>query len=319
MFDVSGLGLLLQQMKAYYHTTSISIGASTFDAAKPTLVFPGLRFAGEWVLPRIVSTVWPLSLLVVARLFFHRFDPARVRAMPNEGTRRSWIGRFNLLAKPLARLVVRGGNAVVSVPGVPTVVRSAMTDALTTIAQFPLLAPAIAGFAIASLVANTSSLFAGVLPIAFAACAIALADIACREKRAGTTALVFAAPHLRGRFVWWKFASSTLVALAFLGIPIARAIAARPSSAPQLLIGALFTVAAATTLGIVSANPKTFIVAFLTFWYITLNDKGTSPALDFAGWFGTATPAVTATYAALGLALLTLAQVFHAWELRRRW
>ena len=45
----------------------------------------------------------------------------------------------------------------------------------------------------------------------------------------------------------------------------------------------LFTSAAATALGIVSSNPKTFIVAFLTFWYITTQDKGASPSLDFAG------------------------------------
>src|SRR5688572_33226105 len=47
-------------------------------------------------------------------------------------------------------------------------------------------------------------------------------------------------------------------------------------------------------LPIFSSNPKTFIVAFLTFWYIALSDKGASPALDFADWFGKTTPAVTA-------------------------
>jgi hypothetical protein len=95
--------------------------------------------------------------------------------------------------------------------------------------------------------------------------------------------------------------------------------ASRPSSALPLLIGVAFTCAAATTLGIVSSNPKTFIVAFLMFWYIATQDKGLSPSLDFAGWFGTATPAVMASYAALTLALLATAHLFHTNELRRRW
>jgi ABC-type multidrug transport system permease subunit len=93
----------------------------------------------------------------------------------------------------------------------------------------------------------------------------------------------------------------------------------RPSSALPLLLGVVFTAAAATFLGVVSSNPKTFIVGFLTFWYIALSDKGATPALDFAGWFGKTTPAVVAAYAAVTLALLAAAQVFHASDLRRRW
>jgi hypothetical protein len=318
-FDVSGLGFMLQQLKTIYQTDSLSIGASTFDATKPPLVFAGLQWGWQWVLPRIVSTLWPMSLLLVARLFFHRFDPARVRSMPNEKSHGTWIGRFNRMSKPIARLIVRAGNAVAALPGVPLLARTAMTDALATIAQFPLASIAMIGFSVASLATDVKSHFEGVLPFAFAACAIALADIACREKRAGTTALVYATPGLRARFVVWKFASTLLVAIAFLGIPIARAIALRPGSALPLLVSIVFLSAASTALGILSSNPKTFIVAFLTFWYIALSDKGASPALDFAGWFGKSTPAVSVAYAAIAVAFLTLAQLFHVWELRRKW
>jgi hypothetical protein len=259
-----------------------------------------------------------MALLAVARIFFHRFDPARVRAVPNEKSRRSWMGRLNVLSKPFARLFVRLGHAAVVLP-LPSLMRSAVIDALATIAAFPLAAVAMIGLAIAALTVGATSLFTGVLPIAFAACAIVLADVACREKRAGTTALVYAAPGLRARFVWWKFASTLFVALAFLAVPLARAIALRPESWPALLVGLLFVAAAATSLGIVSANPKAFIVAFLTFWYVVLSDKGLSPALDFAGWSGKATPAVTVAYASIAIAFLALAQLFHSNELRRRW
>ncbi|HEX6088114.1 MAG TPA: hypothetical protein VF266_26525, partial [Thermoanaerobaculia bacterium] len=173
---------------------------------------------------------------------------------------------------------------------------------------------------IAALAADDAkALFTGVLPLATAGCAIAIADIASREKRAGTSALIFAAPHLRERFVFWKFSSSLFVALAFLGVPLACAIRTRPQMTVALLAGIVFITAAATMLGIVSANPKTFIVGFLSFWYIAVQDRGASPEFDFAGWFGTATPAIIAAYAGSALLLLAAAQLFHAHELRRRW
>jgi len=318
--DISGLGFMLQQTKIFYHAKSLAIGASRFDPAKPPFVFEGFRADSlQWLVPRIVATLWPMALLLPARLFFHRFDPARVRAVPNEQTRRTWLGRFNLLANPFARLAGQLGRAAAAIPGLPHLLRAAIIDALASLSAFPLTMVAMLGIAIAATTVPEQALFAAVLPLAFAACALALADIACREKRAGTTALVYAAPTLRTHFVGWKFASTLLVAAAFLAIPVAKAIALRPASAASLLIGVLFTAAAATTLGILSANPKTFIVAFLTFWYIALSDHGRTPSLDFGGWYAKATPSITLTYAAFAAGLLLLAQLFHTWELRRSW
>ncbi|HYC90457.1 MAG TPA: hypothetical protein VEO54_14670 [Thermoanaerobaculia bacterium] len=312
LFDISGFGMLQEQLRTFYGTKSLSIGATNFDASKGTMDFGGLRLTPRWLMIRGIAALWPMSFLLLARLFFHRFDPARVRAVPNEKSRRSWLGRLNFLAKPLARLAVRVLAPLSRTP--------ALTDALTTIAGFPLALVAIVGCAIAALAAGSAkTLFTGVLPLATAACAIAIADIAAREKRAGTSALVFAAPHLRERFVFWKFSSTLFVALAFLGVPLACAIRTRPHMTVALLAGVVFLTAAATALGIVSANPKTFIVGFLTFWYIASQDRGATPALDFAGWFGTATPAIVAAYAAGALLLLAAAQLFHARELRSRW
>ena len=311
-FDTSGFGVLLLQMKTFYGTNSLSIGSTTFDAAKGTYDFAGLHATPYFIGTRAVATIWPAVLLIVARVFFHRFDPARVRAVANERARRSWSGRLNLLAKPVARMFVRALTPLTRTP--------AMTDAVSSLAGFPITVIAMIGFAIAALAADDAkSLFTGVLPLASAGCAIAIADIASREKRAGTSALVFAAPSLRERFVWWKFASTLLVAFAFLGVPLACAIASRPHMTVALVVGVAFLAAASTALGIVSANPKTFIVGFLTFWYVTTQDRGASPGLDFAGWFGTATPTVIASYALAALACLAAAQLFHAHELRRKW
>jgi len=73
---------------------------------------------------------------------------------------------------------------------------------------------------------------------------------------------------------------------------------------------------AAVTLGVISNNAKTFTVLFLTFWYVVMSDKGATPALDFAGFFGRATPVTIAMYAAVGAVMLAGAQFVHARRLR---
>lgn len=320
LFDTSGMGFIMQQIQSTHQTNALSIGATTFDKAAGVAVFEGLSFAPRWIAFRVGATLWPLVLLVAARLFFHRFDPARVRAVGNERARRSWLGRLNLLAKPLARVVVRLGNAIAVATSRLPIVPAVVTDASGTFAAFPLAAAGALAFAIAAAAADDAgSLFTGVLPVAFAGMAIAVADVASREKRAGTLPLVFAAPSLRRGFVWWKFASSLLVALAFLAVPLASAVMTRPHAAIALAVAVVFITAAATALGVVSANPKTFLVLFLTFWYVVMSEKGQSPALDFAGWFGTVTPQVIAVYALLATAMLASAHAYHSWELRRRW
>ena len=77
------------------------------------------------------------------------------------------------------------------------------------------------------------------------------------------------------------------------------------------MVGIAFVAALATSLGIISGTPKTFMVVYLTFLYIVTNDNGVSAVLDFAGFYGTPTAVVTATYAAIAAALLGLAQVSH--------
>ena len=82
------------------------------------------------------------------------------------------------------------------------------------------------------------------------------------------------------------------------------------------LIGIAFAATAATSLGVISGNPKTFIVCFLTFWYVVVSDHGKTPAFDFAGFFATPPATVTLTYAAISIALLAVAEVVHRARLR---
>ncbi len=304
-FDVSGLGYLIGTMKTHLHTTAVAIGASDFDPRKGIYVFQGLTLDREWILPRLVSMLLPLPCILLAWAFFHRFDPVRVKAAVVKRT--GWLSRINLLFKPLTRasmrLVANGGGA--------SLLRSALADALLTVTATPVLALVVIGTSIVTLAAPLQE----AMPIVIAAMGIAIADVTCREARSGATALAFAAPLLKPRFVAFKLLSSLFVLAPFTFVPVLRML-----DSPKMLVafasGSLFLAAAATFLGIISGNAKTFIVLFLTFWYAAVSDKGANPGFDFAGFNGSATPAVIGTYFVIALAVIAAAQTVHAVRLR---
>lgn len=291
-FDVSGFGYLLEQTRLHLHTSSLSIGASGFDAKQPPFVFNGMTLDRSNVLPRLLATIIPIAYLGVALLFFHRFDPARIRGA--RGRKVQWLSRLNYLAKPLARLpfIVRGGPVV--------------TDATMTFTLAPWTFILWIGISIAAL-ANPAS-----LPVALAATAIAVADMATRDTRAGTVTMIRSAPALRERFVWWKFASTSIVAFAIMLLPLMR------SKAMVATIAAVvFIAAAATALGVMTKNPRTFIVLFLSYWYVVINDKGMTPGLNLGGIHGAAPLAATASYAIAGFLAVLAADRFYRWRLSR--
>jgi hypothetical protein len=291
-FDFTGFGFLLDTLRRTLNSTSVSLGHTNYDMTKSVFVFSGLRLAPEWVMPRIVATLSPILLVFTALPFFHRFDPARVKAAAQKSGR-NWLSRIGMLGKPLTRVLAIGGGP-------------ARTDAFMTVASSP-------GILLIAIVLAIASVTVDVLPIAVAAAAVLIADISCREKRAGTTALVFTTPRIKTGFVLWKFASAVIVASIVLIVPALRAMNA------YVVVGILFIAGVSTLLGVVSANPKTFIVLFLTFWYIVVNDKGKTAALDFAGFGGVATPEVAVSYLVVSMVALAGAEAFHRIDLRRNW
>ncbi|HEX3111512.1 MAG TPA: hypothetical protein VHU41_20575 [Thermoanaerobaculia bacterium] len=299
-FDFSAFGYLLEETKRTYHTNSMSIGQSPFDKSVPLRVIDGLHLGGgEWI-TRLTSTLSPILILGVALLFFHRFDPARVRA--HTARNGKWMQRLNAIAKPFTyplTMLTRGGGAV-------------LADARTSLAAVPLAAFAFIGITIATLAGGHDVLLIGIAPAA-----IFIADIASRERRAGTTALVYAAPRLRERFVFWKLGSSIVVATLILAAPVVHTAITRPASLFALLVGIAFLCAAATSLGIISSNPKTFVVLFLIYWYIVVNDKGQTPYFDFAGFYKTTPAWITLIYAVAAIAFVASAEIVHRMRLRQ--
>ena len=305
--DFAGLGFVASQIMPGLQSPNLSIGGS-FDPAMPLFVFHGLILDRAWLLPRIGSLLVPLPLLLVASRSFHRFDPARLRGGADRG-RRGWIARINSALTPLTRVLPGSGR---SSSFLPPLLAAAMTDARMTVAAYPILLLPALGLAIATAATPARAFMRGVLPIALAIVCLAIADMPCRDRRAGTLGLIHSAPHLRARFVWWKLLAATGVALVILGVPLARVVVGHPGSLVAFAIGVLVVVAAGTSLGVIGETPKTFTVVFLTFWYIVTNDNGGSPALDFAGFYGRSTPRIALAYAGIAAAFLIAAQVVYA-------
>jgi hypothetical protein len=302
-FDFTGFGFMIDQMQRTLHTESVSIGASHFDPTKPPILFSGLILTREWILPRLISMLVPLAMLPLAALCFHRFDPVRTRSVSGKG-RRNWIGKIQNLFKPLTRRAV----SLLMIPGRRgSFVGAIWTDAALTLTLYPFVFVAFVGLTIASSIAP----LAAVLPIVFAVLAIIISDVSTRDARAGTTASIRSISRLRENYVWWKLGSSCLLSFLLCMVPFIRTIAYGPPALAALVGGIVFVASTATALGVTTANPKTFIVGFLTFWYVVVNDKGVNPMLDFAGFYGQATITTMFLYAALSVAAIALAQLFY--------
>jgi hypothetical protein len=312
-FDFGGIALTMEQMRPL--TKNLSIGGD-FDPVKPLFIVPGLALTKEWMLPRLVSLVTPLLLLVVALESFHRFDPARVRRGSERG-RTAGLSRVNNVLKPPLHAILAFDPFVRWTPARPSLLRAAATDARVTFMASPVLLVFALALVIATVTSQPSAFMHGVLPLAFFTAGLAIADMPCRERRAGTLGLIQSAPLLKAHFVRWKLIGTTFVALTVLLVPLVRVAVSHPTSLIPAAVGLFLVAAMATSLGVISVTPKTFTVVFLTMLYIVTNARGASRALDFAGFYGVATPSVTVTYVVIALACVVAAQAVYKMHLRR--
>src|SRR4029079_18245287 len=106
---------------------------------------------------------------------------------------------FKPFVRPFAALGMRGGAA---------------SDAMLTLASMPII------FAVAIFLAIASLAGSDVSVPAFFALGVFIADIASRERRAGTLGFVYSAPRLQSRFVLWKLASTLIVAALLMAVPL---------------------------------------------------------------------------------------------------
>jgi hypothetical protein len=303
-FDITGIVPVIGQMQDQFHTTSMSIGSSTFDASLPPVLYPGLNWGWGMIGMRCSTLILPGALVGLASLWFHRFDPARIK-LSIRHSRRNVLARINALLKPvtrslqpLASLLQRRGNGT-------SFLNAVGADVLATLLLSPLTAVGIAVFSVLSLALDASSMQGGLLPALIVVLILALADLTPRDGASGMLSLLYTAPGLRTRYVLWKFVSALIITLLFALIPILRLSFSNPSAALSLAVGSGFIAGGAVGLGVLARSQKPFIAFFLMLLYISLNAPE-APVFNFAGFSGHTDPGVQLGYA-LATALLLFA------------
>ncbi len=317
-FDFSGLAFVMREVARSAGTTHFSLHLGSSEVTRATTTFPGLSFTLDSLAVRAASLALPALLFGASVVAFRRFDPSRERAKrssPKQGP----IAFLNSLARPVtSRLLALAGRPGREHPErAPGFGRFLTADATLTLRLQPVLVPTALAGAVLSFSLKTDGVMRVLLPVLFALLAATLSEVSTRDEAAGVSNVVFAAPRVRARFALWKLASATVVALVLTGPPALRLAFSRPAAALSVLLGTLVAASLAVLLGLATGTPKTFLVLYLAFWYVVLNDGGHAPALDFAGWYGLATPGVQAAYFAALILMAAAASAVQAAKNRR--
>lgn len=311
--DVMGLGFILAQVHAVIPSQNLAIGMTPFDPAVAPWVLPSIPLVAATILPRLVTALMALPVLLVALLFFHRFDPARVKGTGQVASGRL-VRQLALLAKPLTRPVSAAGAVVV--PAAPGPLRPILAETVMTLCQSPLVLVAWIGVVAATVLGSTTTVHHTLPLVVSAILAVALADLSTRDRAAGTQPMLYSMPLVKAGYAWIKLGAATLLALLFCLPPAVRIAFGAPGAGLSLLIAAAFMAALATALGLLTRTPKAFMGIFLLFLYLVLNGAQV-PGLDFAGWNGVATDGTRGAYVAVTALLAVLAAAKHRWDQAR--
>jgi hypothetical protein len=314
--DSMGMAYLLAETRTISGVQGLAIGSTAYDKTKPPFVIQGFVFKKEWIIPRLSSLLYPIPLLIIPLARFHRFNPDRIKAK----SKRMGFGipaKLNSILKPVSKMIT-STFLKMTIRNKASFVQSVLSEVVLALQLYPIAAVLILFFTIFFALASPSTIQSRV-PLAFAAMVLVLSDLSTREKTSGTLPVIFSSPKLRANFVLWKISSAVLLALSFTWVAILKLLFVQPLSALALIGGTVFAAAAATALGIFTSNPKTFIVTFLFFLYLVMNDGGHNPGFDFAGWFNRATVSVIGVYAFTSALFIASAQTFYKFQLKRNY
>ncbi|MFY7999736.1 MAG: hypothetical protein ACOVSW_14145 [Candidatus Kapaibacteriota bacterium] len=316
--DFLGMGTSMASLKAQMppSLTSFSLGASPFKASLAPRIITEVGIPTAWLLAKIISSLVVLLGLLLAYGAFHRFDPTKLRASArNSG--RNILAVINTTLKPITRINTGLWALLHHSFGRFSFVRTVLAEMLLIMTTKPITLIALIVLNILGLVLPLASVQSVVLPIASVVFVALCADVALRERRLGTSALAFSLPGMKSGFVWIKFTAVWLLGIMFVSGALVRLIATQYNSGISLLVSVTFLSAGAIGIGTAVGSPKAFMVSALLLFYLSLNSGATTPALDFAGWFGTATGEVQIGYGAAALGLLLVGYAVHWWRALR--
>lgn len=314
--DFFGMGTGMASINAQMPAANngFSIGASPFDPHLAPIILNEATIPGAWLTVKLLSLLGISSVLVIAYLVFHRFDPTKARATIRQ-SKRNIFAALNTALKPLSKLNTILWDIALRLVGQNSFFMAILGEIFLTLATKPIAILFVLGFNVSALFLPLASVKSVLLPLIGVAFVIIGSDLALRERTRGTTSLIFSLPSVKPHFVWIKMLATSLYALSLVITSFFRLLLNSPSNAISLTIGMIFLAAAAVGLAVASGTAKVFIVCALAFFYLSLNMGGAVPSMDFAGWFGTADTSIQAMYVGLSAGLLAIGYVVHWWRI----
>jgi len=301
--DVVGMLPIIGKFQEQFHDAAVSIGFTEFDPALKPVLFNGISWTWNLLFQRCSTLLLPVLLLILARIWFHRFDPVRVKSSARN-EKRNIFEKLRRLGKPVTRMFQKytiGGNSFIS---------SIRADVLMTVMLSPFVLVAMVVCIIFSLSVDIVTLRSSILPAIIVVVVIVLSDFTTRDDSSGMQSLLFTAPRIKSRYVVWKFFSALMVTVCFTLIPIMRFVFELPRIAVSLCIGSVLLAAGAVGFGVLTGSRKLFVAIFLMLLYIAMNAKNV-PLFDFAGFLGVATTGVQFMYGAMAIGIMVAAYFRH--------
>ncbi len=314
--DFTGMPTLMHQMRGalvqvdpgFRDEFSLTIGSR---AALKTFVWNGVVWSGVEVAARLAWMAYALLLALLAAVFFHRFDPARValrggsRKRADAAPERGEVIELKA-ARHLAQESREGWRGMLTpVPHSEEKTRFVAVLAaelrLTLHGQTWWWYAGAAGLLVGCLAASLNAGRQGVLVAAWLWPLLLWAPMGNREARWATESLVYACPHALARQLPATWLAGVLVAMATGGgLAIRLAIAGDVHAVVGWAVGACFIPSLALACGVWSGGSKLFEALYTVWWYVGALHH--VPGLDYTGVV--ASSAQPVLFAGLTLGLL---------------
>jgi len=301
------------------------------DFSRPTIVATGLRWPGiRWdlshVLPRFGWVGIALALVLIATLFFDRFDPARARRPPRD--RRPSRGESIAASAVFAGASSAGlqpsrSDALIRLSPLPGarswgLQRMFAAELRLALKGYPWWWYVVAAGLIVAQCAAPLEISRGPLLTAAWIWPILLwSAMGAREARYGTEQLIFSAPRVLPRQLLAGWFVGVVIAVAMGGGVAARLLLAHNyAGLLGWCAGALFIPTLALALGVWTASSRPFEGIFTGLWY--MGPLNRIPGFDFTGGAnGPDTVKYACLYLVLTSVLLASAIFSRRWQLRR--
>jgi hypothetical protein len=308
VLDFFGVASSLAGLGEQFHTTSISLGMTDFNAQLAPIRIPDFLWSASMINLRFGAALLALSPLLPAAYFFHRYSPDRVattRARP----RRSPLTVVNRCLRPLAKCaqpIMQWGMAH------PHHAGQIAAEVALTLMSAPFAILVILVNAIASLICPLQAL-PTVLGLAFAFWGILISDIATRDYQFQLEKLTTSVRDGAIGQLSRQLCTNLILAGLFMGSIFIRWLIHEPLRALALITGVICISAIADLLGRCVKTPRLFLALFLFGLYVALNVRNLS-LIDIVGFNGVANSTSTVFYFALSVVTLIGNFAFSRWK-----